>query len=100
MPGRDGKGPQGTGAGTGGRRGPCFTNAGPSVNGAEPRGAGQGFAPRGGGRGRAFGAGRGPGFGNQAQAGDSAQVLKDRAIVLERELEELRSRIQDCTEQG
>ncbi len=69
MPGRDGKGPQGTGAG--GRRGPCFN-----------------------------GTGRGPGFGARSQAEDSAQALKDRATVLERELEEVRSRIKDCTETG
>jgi len=96
MPGRDGKGPQGAGPGTGGRRGPCVVGTGAG----EPRGAGQGFAPRGGGRGRAFGAGRGPGFGGQAPAEESAQALKNRAAVLERELEEVRRRIKDCSDQG
>ena len=87
MPGTDKTGPQGAGAGTGGRRGPCFSGTG------APRGAGQGYAPRGGGRGRAFGGGRGQGYGNQPQAGDSAQALKNRADALERELEEVRRRI-------
>ena len=66
MPGRDGKGPQGAGPGTGGRRGPCFAGTGPVAGTTDLRGAGRGYAPRGGGRGRAFGGGRGPGFGNQA----------------------------------
>jgi hypothetical protein len=51
MPGRDAKGPQGAGSGTGGRRGTCFAVVEPA---GEQRGAGQGFAHR--------GAGRGPGF--------------------------------------
>ncbi len=99
MPGRDGKGPQGAGAGTGGRRGPCFDGTGQTGAGRQ-RGGGQGFAPRGGGMGRSFGAGRAPGFGAQTPEEDSAQALKDRAAVLERELEEVRSRIKDCTETG
>jgi len=93
MPGRDGKGPQGAGAGTGGRRGSCFTGTGSESGTGEQRGAGQGFAPRGGGLGRTFGAGRVP-------AEDREQVLKERAAVLERELEDVRSRIKDCTEKG
>jgi Family of unknown function (DUF5320) len=100
MPGRDGKGPQGAGPGTGGRRGSCFAGTGPVAGATNLRGAGQGYAPRGGGRGRAFGGGRGPGFGTQAQAEDSAQALKERAAALERELEEVRRRMKDCTEQG
>jgi len=99
MPGRDGKGPQGAGAATGGRRGPCFDAAG-STGDAWNRGADQGFGPRGGGRGRAFGAGRGFGFGAQSQAAESEQALKNRAAVLECELEEVRRRIKDCSEQG
>jgi hypothetical protein len=100
MPGRDGKGPQGAGPGTGGRRGPCLAGTEPVAGATDLRGAGRGYAPRGGGRGRAFGGGRGTGFGTQASAEDSAQALKDRAAFLERELEEVRSRMKDCTEQG
>jgi hypothetical protein len=99
MPGRDGRGPQGAGAGTGGRRGPCFDYTGPAHRLGDMGGAGQGYTPRGGGRGRAFGAGRGPGFGYQAQPEDSARALKDRAAFLERELEEIRRRIKDCSGQ-
>ena len=94
MPGRDGKGPQGAGAGTGGRRGTCFDGAG-GAGAGQPRGAGQGFAPRGGGRGRFSGAGRGQGFGAGPQAADSTQVLKERAAILERELDDVRRRLQD-----
>jgi hypothetical protein len=94
MPGRDGRGPQSAGAGTGGRRSSCFEGAG-STGVGQQRGAGQGFAPRGGGRGRTFGAGRGPGFGAQPQAEDSAQALKNRAAVLERELDDVRRRMKD-----
>lgn len=100
MPNFNGTGPQGQGAGTGGRRGPCFAGAGAAAGFGGQRGAGRGYAPRGGGRGRAFGGGRGPGFGTQSPAEDSAQALKDRAAALERELEEVRSRMKDCTEQG
>ena len=100
MPGRDGTGPQGAGPGTGGRRGPCFNGTGPAHRLGDLAGAGQGYAPRGGGKGRAFGGGPVPGFGNQAQAEESAQALTDRAADLERELEEVRSRMKDCTEQG
>jgi len=94
MPGRDGKGPQGAGAGTGGRRGPCFDGTGPTGAGQQ-RGAGQGFAPRGGGWGRSSGAGRGQEFGAGPQAEDSAQVLKERVAVLERELDDVRRRLKD-----
>jgi len=94
MPGRDGKGPQGAGVGTGGRRGPCFDGTG-STGAGQQRGAGQGFAPRGGGRGRSSGAGRGQGFGVGSQATDSAQALKERAAVLERELDDVRRRLKD-----
>jgi hypothetical protein len=90
MPGRDGKGPQGAGPGTGGRRGPCFTGATPAGSGDDLRGAGRGFAPRGGGRGRAFGGGR-------PTQDETVLVLKNRAVVLERELAEVRSRIEACT---
>jgi hypothetical protein len=97
MPGFDGTGPQGQGAGTGGRRGPCFAGKESAAKATDLRGVGRGYAPRGGGRGRAFGGGRRPGFGNQVPAEDSAQALKDRAAALERELEEVRRRIDDRT---
>ena len=84
MPGRDGKGPQGAGPGTGGRRGACFTGTTSVGSADDVRGAGRGFAPRGGGRGRAFGGGRGP------VKNDTEQNLKNRAVALEKELAELR----------
>ena len=74
MPGFDGTGPWGTGPRTGGARGFCQTGKRPSPNGVYftseryagrryscdfPRGAGRGGPPPGGGRGRAFGGGRG-----------------------------------------
>jgi len=95
MPGFDGTGPQGQGAGTGGRRGPCFAGTGAAAGVGGRRGAGRGYAPRGGGRGRAFGGGRGPGFGFSAQPDAGVDALKNRAAVLERELEEVRSLIDD-----
>ncbi len=90
MPGRDGKGPQGAGPGTGGRRGPCFTGATPAGSADDVRGAGRGYAPRGGGRGRAFGGGRGP------VKNATEQNLKNRAAALEQELAEVRNRIEAC----
>jgi len=86
MPGFNGTGPMGQGAGTGGRRGPCFAGAGTGAGAAGQRGAGRGYAPRG---------GRRPGFGGQWPADESAQALKDRAAALERELEEVRRLIDD-----
>ena len=94
MPGRDGKGPQGAGPGTGGRRGPCVAS-GPLAGRADDlRGAGRGFAPRGGGRGRAFGGGGGP------TQEETVQALKNRTAALERELAEVHSRIEACTEKN
>jgi len=55
------------------------------------RGAGRGYATRGGGRGRAFGGGRG------LVKNDTEQKLKNRAAALEQELAEVRSRIEACT---
>ena len=92
MPGRDGKGPQGAGPGTGGRRGNCFVNTGAATATGDLRGAGRGYAPRGGGRGRAYGAGRG--FGAN-QGADWDTVLHNKAAMLERELEEVRRCIKD-----
>jgi len=94
MPGFDGTGPMGQGAGTGGRRGPCFAGTGAGAGFGGQCGAGRGYAPRGGGRGRPFGGGRGQGFGFRAQP-DDVEALKNRAAVLERELEDLRRRIDD-----
>ncbi len=95
MPGFNGAGPQGQGAGTGGRRGPCFAGTGAAAGSGGQRGAGRGYAPRGGGRGRAFGGGRGPEFGFRAQPDAGVEALKNRAAVLERELEDLRRLIGD-----
>ena len=95
MPGYDGKGPMGQGAGTGGRRGPCFSGSGFAAGFGAQRGAGRGYTPRGGGRGRAFGGGGGPGFGFRAQSDADVEALKNRAAVLERELEDLRRLIDD-----
>ena len=94
MPGRDGKGPQGAGPGTGGRRGPCFTGATPAGSADDVRGAGRGYAPRGGGRGRVFGGGRGPGFAGGPPQEETVQVLKNRTAALERELADVRSRLE------
>ena len=94
MPGRDGKGPQGAGPGTGGRRGPCVASATPAGRADDLRGAGRGYAPRGGGRGRAFGGGRGP------TQEETVQALKNRTAALERELAEVHSRIEACTEKN
>jgi hypothetical protein len=82
MPGRDGKGPQGAGPGTGGRRGPCFTGATPAGSANDLRGAGRGFALRGGGR---------------PTQDETVLVLKNRAVALEKELAEVRSRIEACS---
>lgn len=78
MPGRDGRGPQGAGPGTGGRRGPCMSGI------DEQRGVRRGYAPRGCGRG--IGGGQGVGW---------SQVLHNKAAMLERELEEVRRCIKD-----
>ena len=74
MPGFDGTGPRGAGPMTGGARGFCQPERGPAPHGGNssserysccpcpfdvPRGVGRGGLPRGGGRGRAFGGGRG-----------------------------------------
>lgn len=62
MPRFDGTGPMGMGPRTGGGFGYCSPGAGPEYGpGYYPRGAGRGFAPWGGGRGRVRGGGRGRG---------------------------------------
>jgi len=58
MPGFDGTGPAGMGPRTGGGFGYCAPGAVPAPGGYAP-GVGRGGFPRGGGRGRAFGGGRG-----------------------------------------
>jgi hypothetical protein len=89
MPGRDGKGPQGAGPGTGGRRGPCVASATPAGSADDLRGAGRGYAPRGGGS-------RGSGFFGGLTQEETVQALKNRTAALERELAEIRSRIEAC----
>jgi len=60
MPGCDGTGPRGQGPRTGGGFGNCPPGSGPAGGaGWTGRGAGRGGFPRGGGRGRAWGGGRG-----------------------------------------
>lgn len=62
MPGFDGTGPMGMGPRTGGGFGTCSPGSGSVYGpGTYPRGAGRGFAPWGGGRGRVWGGGRGRG---------------------------------------
>ena len=108
MPGFNGTGPQGMGPRTGGGRGFCTPGTGTAygVGGTMNRGAGRGGAPWGGGRGRAWGGGRGqfgpgfsaPGYGAYAPyAGGTpqqeAEFLKNQAVSLEQELDQIRKRI-------
>ncbi len=109
MPGFDGTGPTGKGPRTGGGFGYC-----PPGPGASPGllGVGRGGYPRGGGRGRAWGGGRG--FLNRAyppaavgynpyyaagytvpSAADELNFLKDNLSALEGEIEAVRNRIKE-----
>ena len=63
MPGYDRTGPRGEGPMTGRGRGYCGPGRESNYMSFMPRGAGRGFPPWGGGRGRVFGGGRGRGFG-------------------------------------
>lgn len=90
MPGYDGTGPNGSGPMTGRSLGRCGGNAA----GNSFAGAGRGGFPRGCGRGRAFGGGRGQGARWFAQSPDSA----DESSYLKREAEALKSRLSDLNE--
>ena len=115
MAGFDGTGPRGMGPRTGGGRGFCPPGAGTAYGyGAGMyRGAGRGGIPWGGGRGRAWGGGRGwygtagfnaPFYGAyDPYAGLNAQqeveFLKNQAVSMEQELEQIRKRIEDLSVQ-
>ena len=92
MPGFDGTGPMGMGSRTGGGFGYY-----PPGSGSSPGllGVGRGGYPRGGGRGRAWGGGRG--FLNRTYppAPDELNFLKDNLSALEGEIEAVRNRIKE-----
>ncbi len=124
MPGFDATGPMGMGPGTGWGRGLCKPQAGQNANVEGPWagfGAGRGGMPWGGGRGRAWGGGRGRGRGRggwgrgpmwgagawyqddsqwQEPAptpapSDEKTYLKRGVKALERELEEMKHRLEE-----
>lgn len=109
MPGFDGTGPQGMGPQTGGGRGFCSPGTSayaPGYINSAIRGAGRGGIPRGGGRGRAFGGGRGrwscrtiPFDAQQCyhepNAAQTIEFLKNQASLLEGELAALQKRIEE-----
>ena len=115
MPGFNGMGPQGMGPRTGGGRGFCTPGTGTAygVGNNMNRGAGRGGAPWGGGRGRAWGGGRGqsgpgffaPGYGAYAPYAEGTpqqetEFLKNQAVSLEQELNQIRKRIDELSAQA
>lgn len=109
MPGFDGTGPMGYGPRTGGGFGCCPPVAGSVPAGGYPAyyGVGRGGYPRGGGRGRAWGGGRGrrfnrpwapfpaavPNYG--PYAGNELSFLQAQAAGMEEELGAIRRRIEE-----
>lgn len=96
MPGFDGTGPRGQGPRTGGGFGRCRVdfNVGDRLD--APRGAGRGYLPWGGGCGRAWGGGRGPGRGQinaRLPREDDLAMLRDQAAQLARELQAVNERL-------
>ena len=112
MPGFDGTGPMGLGPRTGGGFGFCSPGVGPSPVGYLPGvfyGVGRGGIPWGGGRGRAFGGGRGwwwraglpytvPPYGAvapypAAAPSDEKAFLQNELTYLEQQLDAVRKRL-------
>lgn len=107
MPGFDGTGPLGQGPRTGGGFGFCPPGAGAAAIGAPPGvvyGIGRGGLPRGGGRGRCFGGGRG--FWGRARwpivlptpaPGQEADLLKRQAEALQGQLDAIQKRLDELS---
>jgi hypothetical protein len=119
MPGFDGTGPLGQGPRTGGGFGYCPPTAGPYYGQPVVYGVGRGGLPRGGGRGFAYGGGRGrgrrfwgvapvaPGYYPaapapvQMTAEDEIVWLKEQSQMLQDQLNQINERITELTaEQG
>ena len=114
MPGFDGTGPMGMGPRTGGGFGFCPPGAGPAAGGYLPGvvyGVGRGGIPWGGGRGRAFGGGRGwwwrsrmayglypyyafPPYAAQA-APDEKSFLENELAYLEQQIAAVKNRLEE-----
>ncbi|MFC1562871.1 DUF5320 domain-containing protein [candidate division KSB1 bacterium] len=115
MPGFDGTGPMGMGSRTGGGFGYCPPGSGPApgyYGSAGFFGVGRGGYPRGGGRGRAWGGGRGyraypPAYYGPAYVAGYPQTspteevnyLKDNLSALEGQMEAVRNRINELESQ-
>jgi hypothetical protein len=114
MPGFDGTGPLGQGPRTGGGFGYCPPTAGPYYGGPVVYGVGRGGLPRGGGRGFAFGGGRGrgrrfwgftpvaPGYypapaPAQMTAEEEIAMLKEQSQLMQDQLNQINARISELT---
>jgi len=106
MPGFDGTGPLGQGPRTGGGRGYCPPVAGAYYGGAPVvYGVGRGGRPRGGGRGRTFGGGRGwywracmpysPAPAPQITKEQEIEWLKEQSQMLQDQLNQINTRIEE-----
>ena len=97
MPGFDQTGPRGEGPRTGGGRGNCAPDGSVTPNPQPVYGVGRGGYPRGGGRGRCFGGGRGFGRGMANRGWPVAPANTERNDVeeLTREVAALRKELAD-----
>lgn len=109
MPAFDGTGPRGQGSRTGGGFGYCAPDSGAYDEQPIVYGVGRGGIPRGGGRGFAFGDGRGRRFGPayhasapiQMTAKDEIAMLKEQSQAIQNQLNQLNTRIAELSpEQG
>lgn len=114
MPGFDGTGPLGQGPRTGGGFGYCPPTAGPYYGQPVVYGVGRGGLPRGGGRGFAYGGGRGrgrrfwgfapvaPGYYPapapvQMTAEEEIAMLREQSQLMQDQLNQINARIEELT---